>query len=308
MKQLIALVIFLLLNANLIAAGTCSSNLRVPIELKKVVVKLEKDLGRQLTRTETLGAEVSKLNTEINNIKKDMTWSEKNLFRWVVKLFGGDVNKVDLYNTSFKDLDKLKDTLKYSKKEYEEMDGLVIQAIHDWLVKNDESYKRTYDVERKLYDIVCDGSSCLSSISAALDKNKSASNTELIDALTNNPGVSILSNMETNGANNAAKKASKKSKKYVDKVKKLQNILTSNEVSVEHVNDDLDLVMDLVFDMDFDFLSIMNMFKLDNAKKDLISLRNDIESIHNKVYQDHKMFKEKINNLLCDIRGLCSNE
>lgn len=89
---------------------------------------------------------------------------------------------------------------------------------------------------------------------------KSASTSELLDAMSSNKGIAALSYLDTSSAANAVTRARLAVEALVSALPK-----QAEPVEIQQPGDMLDLAVDLVFDPGFDVLSYFNMFRLDDS-------------------------------------------
>jgi len=94
----------------------------------------------------------------------------------------------------------------------------------------------------------------------AISDLKSASTTETFDAVSSNKGIAIMSSMHNQEASDSVKKAQAS-------IEALQAETDRVSAQLTGVDDTLDLIMDLAWDGVFDFMSFLNIGKLDSARR-----------------------------------------
>lgn len=284
----------------------CAQTLTVSDRLKHEVLKLESELKRELGETEEAAIRVAEINTQITDLEQTMSWTERTLWRWLAKILGGDVEKIDQLRSRKAKRDELKELLRKDKNEDAEADQAVLAKIDNWLREHDSNFAKLREVEAELNDIVCKGNACLRKIDDAISEVDHAKTMEAFDILSNNNSVSILSTMSTSGASGAANAAQRAAKGYIEAVKTLKTKLETRAAEIGNVDDTVDLVVDLVFDFGFDFLSVFNMFALGDLKDDLRQLRGQIAQIRDGFSSEYKKVKSELDETLCRVRRACN--
>lgn len=288
------------------AEDRCVKVLTVSDRLKSEVLRLEAELKRELSETEKAAANVTEVNTQITELEQTMSWTEKNLWKWLARLFGGDAAKIDQLKSRNAKKAELVDLLKKDEKEDADADQAILAKIDAWLQEHDSNFAKLREVESQLNNMVCKGNTCLSKIDDAISAAQSAQNMEMLDMVSDNNGISLLSSMNTSSANDAANTAQRAAKKYIEAVNALKVKLDAQAVEVRNVDDTVDLVMDLVFDFGFDFMSAVNMFALSDLKSDLGQLRGQIAQIRDGFNSEYEEVKSDLEKTLCAVRNTCN--
>lgn len=287
---------------------SCVKILSVPEHLKFEVQKMEVDARREQAEAETAAAQVKAIKTQITRLKTGMNWAEKNLWRWLARLLGGDAAKIDGLKTKEKRQEYLQGLLHKEKTEAQTADGAVLDKIDKWLIANNAKFAQLRLVETQLNKMVCKGETCLTKIAAALEEVDEAETMELIDMASSNKGISALSYLETSDADDAARDAQREVRRYIKAVKELKTKLEMQAVQIRNVSDTIDLAVDLVFDFSFDFLSVFNFFALGDLKDDLGEIQTQVTEIHQSFTRQHESLRKELDVVLCQVRRLCNGQ
>jgi hypothetical protein len=94
----------------------------------------------------------------------------------------------------------------------------------------------------------------------AISDLRSASTTETIDAVSSNKGIAVISSMQNQEASDSVKRAQASIEALRAETDRVSAELTG-------VDDTLDLIMDLAWDGVFDFMSFLNVGRLDSARR-----------------------------------------
>lgn len=129
-----------------------------------------------------------------------------------------------------------------------------------------------------------------SALHKASEACSSASSMELMDTVSSNKGISVMSSVSTSNARSAvaeAQEALAALRNAVDAASRLK-------ADVDVPDDMLDLVIDFAIDLPFDFLSLMNMSKLDSAGEKCDEAKNAVSAIIPRLKKDVALAREAV--------------
>lgn len=111
-------------------------------------------------------------------------------------------------------------------------------------------------------------------LASARSACESAAGMEVLDAVSSNKGLAVLSTLSTSEAKGKLRAAA-------DAVKALADALprTASDAPIDGVDDTLDLVLDLALAPALDFLSFYNASKLGDAGRRCVEVQKDVESV-----------------------------
>lgn len=129
-----------------------------------------------------------------------------------------------------------------------------------------------------------------SALHKASEACSSASSMELMDTVSSNKGISVMSSVSTSNARSAvaeAQEALADLRNAVDAAARLK-------ADVDVPDDMLDLVIDFAIDLPFDFLSLMNMSKLDSAGEKCDEAKDAVSAIIPRLKKDVDLAREAL--------------
>lgn len=131
-------------------------------------------------------------------------------------------------------------------------------------------------------------------LSAAASDCESASSTELIDLVTTNKTISLLSSLETSSAADSVRSANAA-------VRALSKALPKrgSASEVEEPSDFLDLAIDIAIEPSFDVLSWLNMGKLDEAANECRRLAEQLSPNHERLELLGKESQARLDDAIC---------
>jgi hypothetical protein len=325
---------------NLFENGQSHSSTQEPVvddkaahdqRLKIEVQKLEDVYKRKLTEVERTSVLVTEVATEITDLKKNMTWSERKLWGGLAKLLGGDPQKIDNMKSRETKKKELESLLDKQRSEAGTSNQAVVKYVSDWLKSVDAKFKEVSQLHEKMNELVCDGNSCISKINSAISDAESATNTERMAQMQmqnqqstqqnntqNNPyqmnqpssssGMSQLAATHANMARMSSESAQREAQSFVLSLRSLKVKVEASPYF--KVNDNSSLayntfVMQSVFNYNFNFIGMVNMFNLNNISSNLHSTKMQVEDMNNQLKDQNSLLKEQVENAICKVRSSC---
>lgn len=250
-----------------------------PFEDKIINLKNQLEKLKQLTYLEYVPLK-TKLTNEINQLQKSIE-TEKNKIQ-IVEVDQGmfetltDNKKIqDLANNKYAlMLGRYLETLKSVTPSYSETKNKKeahyaysdrkIQAINKNLEKVEKAYRLYSQVIRE--------------INEAKSALSSAQTMEMFDLMSSNKAVSFLSTASTSSANSELRDVKRAIENLNEYLKELKNENTQKFEKIE-VSDMTDLVVDLIFDLNFDFTSVLSLFSLSDASIKLTRIKSSLSPL-----------------------------
>jgi hypothetical protein len=159
---------------------------------------------------------------------------------------------------------------------------------HQSLKKSLENTQKRERKVRRLRELVVTANS---RFIAAKRDCESASSMEMLDLMSNNKGISLLSTLQTSDASSSISSARRALRELMDVMPK-----RVGKQEIENPDDWLDLAFDLSFDPIFDVFSWINMGKLDDAAKQCEKAINSLSALLKKLDGTIRGLKIKIDN------------
>ena len=161
----------------------------------------------------------------------------------------------------------------------------------------DEKIKEIKNLHNEMSKLKSSGEKCIREIEEAIDAVNSAETTEMLDMVSSNSGLKLLSTMNNSTAHSEVEEANAALKRFV---KDIENFKNKEVCNIEHLNKDnlfTKLDFDITLDFLFDFYSIFTLFALSDAKSELSSTLNKIKPVV-------KQIQESVNKVMSNITVL----
>lgn len=158
----------------------------------------------------------------------------------------------------------------------------------------DEKIKEIKNLHNEMSKLKSSGDKCIREIEEAIAAVDSAETTEMLDMVSSNSGLKLLSTMNNSTAHSEVDEANAALKRFV---KDIENFKNKEVCNIEHLNKDnlfTKLDFDITLDFLFDFYSIFTLFALSDAKSELSSTLNKIKPVV-------KQIQESVNKVMSNI-------
>jgi len=158
----------------------------------------------------------------------------------------------------------------------------------------DEKIKEIKNLHNEMSKLKSSGDKCIREIEEAIAAVDSAETTEMLDMVSSNSGLKLLSTMNNSTAHSEVEEANAALKRFV---KDIENFKNKEVCNIEHLNKDnlfTKLDFDITLDFLFDFYSIFTLFALSDAKSELSSTLNKIKPVV-------KQIQESVNKVMSNI-------
>lgn len=158
----------------------------------------------------------------------------------------------------------------------------------------DEKIKEIKNLHNEMSKLKSSGDKCIREIEEAIAAVDSAETTEMLDMVSSNSGLKLLSTMNNSTAHSEVEEANAALKRFV---KDIENFKNKEVCNIEHLNKDnlfTKLDFDITLDFLFDFYSIFTFFALSDAKSELSSTLNKIKPVV-------KQIQESVNKVMSNI-------
>jgi hypothetical protein len=277
---------------------------QVPVEVAQRVRLLEYELRRDQKETEKAAAEVVEIKDDIAELRATMSFREKYLWRWLAKLLGADVEKIDNMRNLKAIRDEARQLLRREQTEDQTADELVVQMVDQWLRQQSPRFAQLREIEREMQEAVCAGGRCMTEIKEALSALDSAQTMEMIDMGTKSKGIAIMSHLSTSSANGEVRDIKPALENFKRELQDIKDALTLQEGKLKTVDDTLDFVFDMVFS-GADFMSVFQLFALSGARSDVAQLKGQVETVQRDLDARFEKLQDNIHKLVCEVRSLC---
>lgn len=154
-------------------------------------------------------------------------------------------------------------------------DGAIIAEMHSRL----QPLEEVEQAERTVHDLALDA---LRAIDRAISQIDSAKSYEMMDAVTSNKGISVVSSMSTSSARNCVERA----REAVVRLSEGTRVAIDGKMIAP--DDTFDLILDMAMDSAFDFMSIFNLGKLSKAKERCQEVRAKVAAVEVDLSQKFK--------------------
>jgi hypothetical protein len=161
----------------------------------------------------------------------------------------------------------------------------------------DEKIKEIKNLYNEMSKLKSSGEKCIREIEEAIAAVDSAETTEMLDMVSSNSGLKLLSTMNNSTAHSEVDEANAALKRFV---KDIENFKNKEVCNIEHLNKDnlfTKLDFDITLDFLFDFYSIFTLFALSDAKSELSATLNKIKPVVNQI-------RESVNKVMSNITVL----
>jgi len=158
----------------------------------------------------------------------------------------------------------------------------------------DEKIKEIKNLHNEMSKLKSSGDKCIREIEEAIAAVDSAETTEMLDMVSSNSGLKLLSTMNNSTDHSEVEEANAALKRFV---KDIENFKNKEVCNIEHLNKDnlfTKLDFDITLDFLFDFYSIFTLFALSDAKSELSSTLNKIKPVV-------KQIQESVNKVMSNI-------
>lgn len=158
----------------------------------------------------------------------------------------------------------------------------------------DGKIKEIKNLHNEMSKLKSSGDKCIREIEEAIAAVDSAETTEMLDMVSSNSGLKLLSTMNNSTAHSEVEEANAALKRFV---KDIENFKNKEVCNIEHLNKDnlfTKLDFDITLDFLFDFYSIFTFFALSDAKSELSSTLNKIKPVV-------KQIQESVNKVMSNI-------
>ena len=301
--------------------------------LKKEVQKLENIYKRKLTEVEQTSVLVTEVTTEITDLKKNMSWSERKLWGGLAKLLGGDPKKIDNMKNRQTKKKELESLFEKQKVSLQGSNQDVVKYVSDWLSSVDSKFKEVSQLHKEMNDLICDGNSCISRINSAMTDAEVAKDAESLAQMlqltegnsqqnnqynhfnpyqVNQPSssssLSQVAAVQANMANMSAQTALSDAQSFVSSMRSLKIKVESSPYF--NISDNSSaaynsFVLQSVFQYNFNFIGMINMFNLNNISSNLHSTKMQVEDINHQLKDQNSLLKEQVENAVCKVRASC---
>lgn len=179
----------------------------------------------------------------------------------------------------------------YKEKVELDYDALKKEKKHNYYLKENKTYQAMHNVSQDWQEALDLYNKVQEEITEAIDAVSSASTMETIDMFSKNKAISVMSLLSTSSAQGEIEDIKPSLKRLENK---LETLAEKNEVFMKEVkvSDFADLMVDLAFDLSFDFLSVMNMFALSRASDDLEDLSKKLKPLGSKLSKQVKTYEK----------------
>lgn len=158
----------------------------------------------------------------------------------------------------------------------------------------DEKIKEIKNLHNEMSKLKSSGDKCIREIEEAIAAVDSAETTEMLDMVSSNSGLKLLSTMNNSTAHSEVEEANAALKRFV---KDIENFKNKEVCNIEHLNKDnlfTKLDFDITLDFLFDFYSIFTLFALSDAKSELSEILNKVKLVV-------KQIQESVNKVMNNI-------
>ena len=158
----------------------------------------------------------------------------------------------------------------------------------------DEKIKEIKNLHNEMSKLKSSGDKCIREIEEAIAAVDSAETTEMLDMVSSNSGLKLLSTMNNSTAHSEVEEANAALKRFV---KDIENFKNKEVCNIEHLNKDnlfTKLDFDITLDFLFDFYSIFTLFALSDAKSELSETLNKIKPVVEQI-------QESVNKVMSNI-------
>lgn len=122
------------------------------------------------------------------------------------------------------------------------------------------------------------------SLDRAASACSSASSSELLDAMTSNKAISMMSTFDSSNAKSALERARQAVRRLKEALPTSANVVQGE---MSDVDDTLDLIIDFAFDLPLDITSFLQMGSLDRAQQQCKDIEAKITPISAKLREQH---------------------
>lgn len=161
----------------------------------------------------------------------------------------------------------------------------------------DEKIKEIKNLHNEMSKLKSSGDKCIREIEEAIAAVNSAETTEMLDMVSSNSGLKLLSTMNNSTAHSEVDEANAALRNFVKEIEDFKNKEVCN---IEHLNKDnlfTKLDFDITLDFLFDFYSIFTLFALSDAKSELSEILNKVKLVV-------KQIQESVNKVMSNITVL----
>lgn len=158
----------------------------------------------------------------------------------------------------------------------------------------DEKIKEIKNLHNEMSKLKSSGEKCIREIEEAIAAVDSAETTEMLDMVSSNSGLKLLSTMNNSTAHSEVDEANAALRNFVKEIEDFKNKEVCN---IEHLNKDnlfTKLDFDITLDFLFDFYSIFTLFALSDAKSELSEILNKVKFVV-------KQIQESVNKVMNNI-------
>ena len=158
----------------------------------------------------------------------------------------------------------------------------------------DEKIKEIKNLHNEMSKLKSSGDKCIREIEEAIAAVDSAETTEMLDMVSSNSGLKLLSTMNNSTAHSEVDEANAALRNFVKEIEDFKNKEVCN---IEHLNKDklfTKLDFDITLDFLFDFYSIFTLFALSDAKSELSETLNKIKPVVEQI-------QESVNKVMSNI-------
>lgn len=158
----------------------------------------------------------------------------------------------------------------------------------------DEKIKEIKNLHNEMSKLKSSGDKCIREIEEAIAAVDSAETTEMLDMVSSNSGLKLLSTMNNSTAHSEVDEANAALRNFVKEIEDFKNKEVCN---IEHLNKDnlfTKLDFDITLDFLFDFYSIFTLFALSDAKSELSEILNKVKLVV-------KQIQESVNKVMNNI-------
>lgn len=275
----------------------------IPDILRQQIVGLHQDIAEKNQDAQEAQKKSDGYKSAAENYRDtDMKFWDRWFFGWL-----GNKEKVKAY----KNLKSL--TVEFNAKardmreQAKELDARADRGIDGYLKESDPHYGSVSGCHEKAVETVREIGRFKSAVDNALDKISDAKNMEMLDLLSKNKGVSVLSYMENQEAGEAIKgvrRAMPAFQKALENYNITIKDFDSSAVRLAEVGDGFDMMIDMAFD-GFDFMSLFTLNKLNNAESDMEDLRGKVKSIETGVRRNAEKSGSYLQAYRNSLRGSC---
>lgn len=149
----------------------------------------------------------------------------------------------------------------------------------------DEKIKEIKNLHNEMSKLKSSGDKCIREIEEAIAAVDSAETTEMLDMVSSNSGLKLLSTMNNSTAHSEVDEANAALRNFVKEIEDFKNKEVCN---IEHLNKDnlfTKLDFDITLDFLFDFYSIFTLFALSDAKSELSEILNKVKLVVKKIQE-----------------------